>query len=97
MAMNPFDHQTITFALPGITLGDIPAQGGGNAANVDEATAQLLAEAEASGAWTTGDTMAYDEIIDPREMRNALLKGLALAKARLYDATQPVLTPTVRP
>lgn len=97
MAMNPFDHQTITFALPGITLGGIPAQGGGNAANVDEATAQLLAEAEASGAWTTGDTMAYDEIIDPREMRNALLKGLALAKARLYDATQPVLTPTVRP
>lgn len=97
MAMNPFDHQTITFALPGITLGGIPAQGGSNAANVDEETAQRLAEAELSGAWTTGDTMAYDEIIDPREMRNALLSGLALAKARLSDTTAPVLTPTVRP
>ena len=97
MAMNPFDHQTVTFALPGITLGGIPAQGGGNAANVDEQTALRLAEAEASGAWTAGDTMAYDEIIDPRDMRNALLKGLAVAKSRLSDATQPVLTPTVRP
>lgn len=83
MAMNPFDQQTLTLALPGITLGGIPAQGGGNAANVDEETARQLAEAEASGSWTAGDTMAYDEIIDPREMRNALLNGLKLASSRL--------------
>lgn len=82
MAMNPFDQQTLTLALPGITLGGIPAQGGGNAANVDEKTANLLAEAEASGSWSTGDTMAYDEIIDPRDMRNALLRGLELASQR---------------
>ena len=82
MAMNPFDQQTLTLALPGITLGGIPAQGGGSAANVDEQTARQLADAEASGSWTTGDTMAYDEIIDPRNMRNALLKGLQLAANR---------------
>jgi acetyl-CoA carboxylase carboxyltransferase component len=97
MAMNPFDEQTITLALPGITLGGIPAKGGGNAANVDEQTAQLLAEAEASGSWTTGDTMAYDEIIDPREMRNALLKGLKLSQQRMANNPEPVATPVIRP
>lgn len=82
MAMNPFDQQTMTLAFPGISLGGIPALGGGNAAKVDEDTAKQLLEAENSGAWSTGDTMAFDEIIDPREMRNALIKGLALAANR---------------
>ena len=27
--------------------------------------------------------MVYDDIIDPRELRNALLEGLALAEGRL--------------
>jgi acetyl-CoA carboxylase carboxyltransferase component len=83
MAMNPFDRQTLTLALPGITVGGIPAKGGGNAAKINEDTALQLAAAEASGSWTAGDTMAYDEIIDPREMRNALIKGLKLAAYRL--------------
>jgi acetyl-CoA carboxylase carboxyltransferase component len=34
MAMNPFDNQTISYAFPGITLGGIPASGGGKAAKM---------------------------------------------------------------
>lgn len=97
MAMNPFDRQTLTLALPGITLGGIPARGGDSAAKLDDATAAALAEAEASGAWTTGDTMAYDEIIDPRELRNRLLDGLRLAQARLQGPRQPVQVSPLRP
>lgn len=82
MGMNPFDKQTITLAFPGITLGGIPAIGGGDAAKVDESTQKQLLEAEQSGSWTAGDNLAYDEIIDPRELRNALIKGLQLAAQR---------------
>lgn len=82
MAMNPFDQQTLTLAFPGISLGGIPAIGGGDAAKVDADTQQQMIEAEQSGSWTAGDTMAYDEIIDPRELRNALIKGLRLAAER---------------
>lgn len=92
MAMNPFDSQTLTLAFPGITLGGIPAFGGSQAAKVDADTAQLLAQAEQSGAWSTGDTMAYDEVIDPRDTRNILLRGLALADERVGHDLSPVAT-----
>lgn len=97
MAMNPFDRQTLTLALPGIALGGIPVKGGDSAAKLDAATADALAAAEASGAWTAGDTMAYDEIIDPRELRNRLLSGLALAERRLAGPQAQVLVPPLRP
>ncbi len=83
MAMNPFDDQTLTLALPGVTLGGIPSRGGDSAAKLDEDSARRMSEAEANAAWATADNMAYDEIIDPREMRNALLKGLRLASRRV--------------
>lgn len=82
MAMNPFDNQTLTLALPGVTLGGMPTRGGDSAAKLDEETARKVAAAEAAGSWGTADNMAFDEIIDPREMRNALLKGLQLASQR---------------
>src|SRR5260370_782575 len=36
MAMNPFDRQTVTLALPGARLGAMPATGGGAAAGLDD-------------------------------------------------------------
>ncbi len=97
MGMNPFDQQTLSLAFPGITLGGIPALSGGSAAKVDEDTATLLKRAERSGAWATGDTMAYDEIIDPRECRNYLLKGLATCASRVSLNPAPVATVGVNP
>lgn len=97
MAMNPFDQQTITLAFPGISLGGIPALGGGIAAKLDESTQSQLEEAQASGAWTTGDTMAFDEIIDPRELRNALLKALKLSLSRRSEAARPAQHSGIRP
>lgn len=97
MGMNPFDQQTLTLAFPGITLGGIPALSGGAAAKVDTDTAKLLKSAEQSGAWATGDTMAYDEIIDPRELRNALISGLELSAARNQQQLGPVATVGVTP
>lgn len=82
MAMNPFDNQTVSLAFPAISLGAMPAQAGASAAGLDpEAAARALAEQTAS-AWNLSGRMAYDEIIDPRDLRNALLQGLRLCAER---------------
>lgn len=61
MAMNPYDHQTLSLAFPGVTLAAMPSG------------------AEA-GPYRTAHTMGYDDVIDPRELRNALLVGLSAAR-----------------
>ena len=35
MGMNPFDHQTLSLAFPGATLGAMPASGGASASGAD--------------------------------------------------------------
>ncbi len=93
MAMNPFDQQTLTLAFASVTLAGLPSIGGANAARVDEATRAQLQRAEAAAAWSSSDNMAYDDIIDPRQLRNALLAGLELAANRLYTSEQPAPKP----
>ena len=82
MGMNPFDHQTLTLAFPGATLGAMPARGGGAAAHADAEKQAALDAAELSGPYRIADQMGFDEIIDPRELRNALLDGLQLTEPR---------------
>ncbi len=97
MGMNPFDNQSLTVAFPGITLGGIPALGGGIATKVDEDKAAQLKAAEESGAWSTGDTMAYDEVVDPRELRNVLIRGLEVSAVRNIVDAKPVAKVGVNP
>ncbi len=82
MAMNPYDRQTISYALPGITLGGLPADGGAQAANMDEETKKQMREMQSRASWGASDTMAYDEIVDPVELRNYLLLGLQISQGR---------------
>jgi acetyl-CoA carboxylase carboxyltransferase component len=81
MAMNPFDGQTITLAFPSITLGALPASSEGSAIKDPEERARLAAE-QAKASVNAGARLAYDDVIDPRDLRTALLAGLALAEAR---------------
>lgn len=97
MAMNPFDGQTFTAAWPGVSLGGIPASGGAEAAGMDEQASRQLASAQASGAWRCGDTLAYDEIIDPRETRTVLIRALTLAINRRSTPAAPVALSTISP
>ncbi len=89
MAMNPFDHQTITLAFPGATLGAVPAGSGGQAAGADSETQAALDAAEMGGPWATADTMSYDEVIDPRDLRNILLTALELGQGRESGSVEP--------
>ncbi|MGD9598242.1 MAG: acyl-CoA carboxylase subunit beta [Steroidobacteraceae bacterium] len=90
MGMNPFDRQTISLAFPAIALGSMPAASGAEAARLDEAARARIAAGQADGAYHIADRLGYDDIIDPRDLRNALLSGLALAAGRLPSHASPV-------
>jgi len=78
--MNPFDRQTLTLAFTGISLGGLPARGGAAASKASEADGERMGELQ-SGAWTAADNMAYDRVIDPRDLRNELIRALRLRSA----------------
>ena len=75
MGMNPWDHQVISLALPGVNMGGIPAIGGAEAARASEEEAAQLQELQ-SGAWIAADAMAFDKVIAPDQLRNELISAL---------------------
>ncbi len=77
MGMNPFDGQVATLAFPGIALGSMPAIGGATAAGADAAEAARVQQVQGA-AWAPADSLAYDRVIDPRELRNAIIAALRL-------------------
>jgi acetyl-CoA carboxylase carboxyltransferase component len=77
MAMNPFDHQILNVAFPGVTFGAMPARGADAATGADEVTARALATAERESAYRSAAGLSVDDIIDPRELRNVVLRALA--------------------
>ncbi len=97
MAMNPFDDQTVTLAFPGARLGAMPAEGGGQAAGLGADTQALLEHAELGGAYSSADTMGYDEVIEPAELRNALLGALRLTESRRRAPVEPAAHHNIRP
>jgi acetyl-CoA carboxylase carboxyltransferase component len=82
MAQNPFDAQTITLAFPSVTMSSMPAGSGGQAAGLDADAQAEVERIQQSGPWDMAAGMTYDDVIDPRELRNALIQGLDLAEAR---------------
>ena len=48
-----------------------------------------LAVEQANASIAAGSRLAYDAVIDPRELRNALLAGLSLAQGRQTAARSP--------
>jgi acetyl-CoA carboxylase carboxyltransferase component len=82
MGQNAYGHQTVTLALPDATVGAMPARGGADAITADAATRERLVELELGGPWRQADTMSYDEIVHPDDLRQALLDSLRLASNR---------------
>ncbi len=82
MAATGFDKQTWTFALPSVNLAAMPAASGGQAAGLDESTQRDVDAAQRAGPYALANRLGVDEVIDPREIRNAILNALALAEGR---------------
>lgn len=90
MAMNSFDRQTIALAFPAITMGAMPVASAADAAKLDAAERARIAAEQAGGAYHVANRMGYDDVIDPRDLRNALLRGLRLIEGRRSQPVEPV-------
>jgi len=82
MAHMPHDKQTLSLALPSANMAAMPAQSGGRTANLDEETRKKIEKAQRGGPMGLADRLGIDEVVDPRELRNALIGGLMLAERR---------------
>jgi acetyl-CoA carboxylase carboxyltransferase component len=90
MGMNPFDGQTISLTFPAITLGALPASSGAASAKLTDEEAALIASEQSAAAFRSASGMGYDDVIDPRDLRNALLHGLTLSENRASGPFRPV-------
>ncbi len=82
MAHMPHDRQTLTLALPSANIASMPAQSGGKTANLDDETRGKIEQAQRGGPYGLADRLGIDEVVDPRQLRNALIAGLDLAAGR---------------
>jgi acetyl-CoA carboxylase carboxyltransferase component len=90
MAMIPFDGQSAVFAFPGATMGAMGAAAMSRATGADEGEAERLRRAELEASYRSAGSLGFDELIDPREIRNVLLHALARALHRRQAAPEPV-------
>lgn len=90
MGMLGFNGQTASYAFPGATLGAMPASGSSKATRADEDTAALLHQAELESSYKSARGLGYDDLIDPRDLRNVLLDALDIVVARRDPSPAPV-------
>jgi len=60
----------------------MPAESGGRSAKLDAETQRKVEESQRAGPYAMANRMGVDDVIDPRDLRNALLDGLELIDAR---------------
>ena len=82
MAQNPFDNQTQSFSLPSVNMAAMPADAGGRSAKLDAETQARVEREQRSGPYRLANRLGSDDVIDPRDMRNAILGALTLAENR---------------
>ena len=89
MAMNPHDGQTLSFAFPAATVGAMGAAGAGRAVGADQQTGQDLRQAEEESAYRSASALSFDDVIDPRDTRNAILSALEVSTRRRSQPPEP--------
>jgi acetyl-CoA carboxylase carboxyltransferase component len=90
MGMIGFDGQSSVFAFPGATMGAMGAAALSRATGADVDEAARLRQAELEASYRAAGSLGFDEMIDPREIRNVLLHGLERALLRRQTPAEPV-------
>ena len=90
MAMIPFDGQSGVFAFPGATMGAMGASAMSSARGSDDDEAEMLRRSEVEASYRSAQGFGFDELIDPREIRNVLLHSLERSLHRRQAAAEPV-------
>jgi acetyl-CoA carboxylase carboxyltransferase component len=97
MSLVGFDGQSATFAFPGATLGAMGAGAASKAMNAAEDLAAALRHGELQASYRSAEGLGFDELLDPRETRDALLAALARAVFARQAVPQPVSRTTITP
>jgi acetyl-CoA carboxylase carboxyltransferase component len=97
MSLVGFDGQSATFAYPGATLGAMSAAAMSRATGADDDRAAALRDAELQASYRSASGLGFDELIDPRETRDALLAGLERALSRRQAPAEPVARVAITP
>jgi len=97
MGMIGFDGQSAVFALPGATMGAMGAAAMSRSRKSDTDEAEMLRDMELEASYRSAGTLGFDELIDPREIRNALLHSLERALYRRQGAAEPVARVAITP
>jgi acetyl-CoA carboxylase carboxyltransferase component len=97
MAMASFDGQAASLAFPGATLGAMGAGAHSAAVSAPAGLADALREAELSASYESASHLRFDELIDPRETRDALLAALGQALHARQAPPEPVRRPVIMP
>ncbi len=97
MSLLGFDDQAATFAYPGATMGAMSAAALSRASHADEDLSVKLSNAELQASYRSAEHMGFDELIDPRETRDALLAALQRGLSSRQAAAEPVTRTVILP
>ncbi|CAJ1496157.1 acyl-CoA carboxylase subunit beta [[Mycobacterium] burgundiense] len=97
MSLLVFDGQVATFGYPGATMGAMSAGALTRAAKTDAALSDQLHDAELQASFNSAENLGFDELIDPRETRTALLGALQRGLHRRQIAAAPVTRTAILP
>ena len=97
MSLLGFDEQVATFGFPGATMGAMSAAALSRASNADDDATAALREAELQASFTSAENLGFDELIDPRETRDALLAALQRGLQARQVAAEPVCRTGILP
>ena len=97
MSLLSFDAQSATFAYPGATMGAMSAAALSRASHAGEDLTAKLREAELQASYRSAEHMGFDELIDPRETRDALLASLIRGLSSRQAAAEPVSRTVIMP
>jgi acetyl-CoA carboxylase carboxyltransferase component len=97
MSLLGFDQQVATFAYPGATMGAMSAAALSSATHAGEDLSAKLRNAELQASYRSAEHMGFDELIDPRETRDALLASLLRGLSSRQAAAEPVARTVIMP
>lgn len=90
MSLLGFDAQGATFAYPGATMGAMSAAALSSASHAGEDLSAKLRDAELQASYRSASHLGFDELIDPRETRDALLFALQRGIHSRQATAEPV-------
>ncbi len=97
MAMAGFDGQTASFGYPGATLGAMGAAAQSSAMGASDDLAASLRDSELAASYRSAENLGFDELLNPRETRNALLMAVKRGLYARQAPAEPSLRGTIFP